>query len=159
MDSPTRPKRRVDPSVGARIATESLLAHEKFIGQVWDAHHRDDGIMAALCKAGIASFRTSLDFLTQVPADYSLPMPNVITEPPLALAEAYARRGLEIATSKVALLLPSRFLHFPATRKLFEETPIVRIYVLTRKPVHRPAPMAWYVWERGSYAQPVVRII
>jgi hypothetical protein len=150
----TRSPNSVKPAVGAEIATTALLEREHFVGQVWDAYNTDYGIMTALSKAGIASFRTSLGF-----HEYSPNMPNVITEPLPHQGEAYARRGLEIATRKVALLLPVGFLSLPSSKRLFEEIGLTRVYILTKKPVHRKSQMAWLVWEKGNFEAAVIRFL
>lgn len=147
------------PFEGARIAAEALLSREKFSGQVWDAAHRDHGITTAISKVGLSSFHTSMDFLCENLPFHLTSFPNVITEPWLGKEAAYARRAVQVAMGKVALLLPVSFLCQTDMAKLVAETPLVRLYFLSKRPVHRRTDMVWAVWEKGSYAAPVSRFL
>lgn len=155
----SRPSKRIRPIDGIRIATEALLSREKFSGQVWDAAHADAAIMTAVSKVGLSSFFTSMDFLCEKLPYHLTSFPNIITEPWSGKEAAYVRRAMQIATGKVALLLPVSFLCQTTTATLMAETPLVRLYFLSKRPAHRRTDMVWAVWEKGSYAAPISRFL
>jgi hypothetical protein len=145
----------------SRHATESLLRRERFVGEVYEPWHSDDGIADAIVQNGNAVFITSIDL-----RDYDRRVKNIVTEPPLVVGcqrldggEVTVRKGLELASGKIAVLLPVAWMAGPASRRLFAETPIARIYVLTRKLRFRPGRMAWYVFEKGVIEPPQIRWI
>jgi hypothetical protein len=131
-----------------------LLAHERFYGQVWDAFRRDTGIAMSCCSHKIATFCTSYDFLL-----YDCNMPNVITEPPVSMIEAYAERALSICTGKVAFLVPVVALTSVAFKEFVAKCGVTRVYMLSKKPAHQKSPMAWVVWEKGNWEAPVIRFV
>jgi hypothetical protein len=141
-----------------KAATEALLVHERFVGAVWDACYQDRSIMEALNAVNLPVVGTTIDFLG-VPATAIFQLPNVITEPPFDLGEAYARHAVEMVTAKVALLLPAKFLSQPTSKQLFAETPLVRVYFLTDRAIYREPAMTWLVWEKGNYEPPRVLFI
>lgn len=143
----------------SRYAATELIRRERFIGEIYDAHHIDDGIAEAFIQNGNAIFITSQDFLANQNRGT-----NVVTAPPIRLGAAYARTAISLCTDKVALLLPIRWMTTPEAKTLFEETPLARIYVLTKrlryhKDGNRLAPMAWYLWQKGHFEGPMIRWI
>lgn len=129
-----------------------LLSHERIIGQVYDPFRHDDGIGEACIKHGNAVLWSSVDFLS-----YDQGLINVVSEPRPDLGEAYARQALSLVTAKVVLLLPVQWMTGANIKKMIEETPLCRVYILTRKMRYRPRPMAWYVFEKGNFEPPVIR--
>jgi hypothetical protein len=146
----TKPK----PCEGTRRATELLVERERFVGAVYVPTIEDQGIQAVIIGNGGSTFNTSSDFLT-----YECRYPNVIGILPAGLGDAYARRALDIVFHKVALLLPVRFMETPRAKKLFAETPLVRVYVVTEKIPYRRGTQAWFVWEKGNWTSPKIRWI
>ena len=88
---------------------------------------------------------------------------NIVCNPPFKLADKFVVRALELATHKVAMLLPATW-HFGSKRaKWLETTPLARIYALTPRPSMPPGAVvlaggkpgggtkdfAWYVWHQG----------
>jgi hypothetical protein len=145
----------------SRFAAERLLARERFIGGIYDAWHSDDGIADAFVRNGNSVFITSINI-----QNYDRGVQHIVTEPPLVVGrdrldggEVTVRKGLELATGKIALLLPAGWMTRPQAKRLFAETPIARIYIMSRKLRFRPGPMAWYVFEKGTYDPPHLHLI
>ena len=67
-------------------------------------------------------FGSNFDFLTSDPTDVP-PVDWVITNPPFNLAEAFIRRGLEVATVGVAMLVRTTFLASQKRYTIFTEYP------------------------------------
>src|ERR1043166_9557751 len=99
-------------------ATQELLCHERFVGQVYDPCRHDDGIAEAFIENGNTVFLTSSDFLS-----YEGGLINVVSEPRPDLGEVYVRKALSLVTAKVAFLLPVTWMISPEIKKLVEETP------------------------------------
>jgi hypothetical protein len=90
---------------------------------------------------------------------------NLFTNPPWNIAASMIEHGLEVLQPrKMALLLKSTFFHAKGRSALFEKHPPAIIYPLTwrvdfngkGKPVIE---CSWFVWHRGSTADPVVRLL
>lgn len=97
---------------------------------------------------------------------------NVITNPPFSLAYEFILKAKEVARKKIAFLLPLSYLH---GKKRFDhiwqdrDFPLARVYVFTRYPLlgeslrkdgkYNTGMMvyAWFVWEKGHTAEPVIR--
>lgn len=141
-------------TAGSSYATNELLKRERIVGQVYEVVQSDIGIVSALNKNGISSFHTSMDFY-----EYDCAFHNVITEPGPTISEKFVSRALYVTYHKVALFLPLRFMETPEAKKLFDSTPLVRVYVLTKRFPYRRGCMAWFVWEKGNYDKPSIRWI
>lgn len=93
---------------------------------------------------------------------------SIVSNPPYSykkgISEAFARRALELATEKVAMLLPVKWQASQARHKLFTEYPPSRIWILAERPSMPPGAMVeelgdkafkrgkvdymWVVWDR-----------
>lgn len=142
----------------SRYAAQRLLSRERFIGEIYEAWHSDDGITDAFLSNGNALFSTSIGI-----QNYDRGVTHIVTEPPTVVGvekfdggELTVRSGLPLVTGKIALLLPVVWMSRPQAKQLFAETPIVRIYVLTRKLRYRAGRMAWYVFEKGAFEAPCI---
>jgi len=140
-------------SAASRYAAEELIKCERFLGEICDASHTDNGIVEAFYQNGNACVQPGLDFLT-----YERGCTHVVTEPRPDLGEVYARKALTLITGKVALLLPVYWMTTPDAKKLFDETPLARVYILSKKLRYRGA-MAWFVFEMGHFEGPTIRWI
>lgn len=78
---------------------------------------------------------------------------SIVANPPFSyqkgIAEAFCRRALGLATEKVAMLLPLKWLASEGRAKLFTEHPPRTIYVLSERPSMPPGHL---VAERGIAA-------
>jgi hypothetical protein len=104
---------------------------------------------------GIHEYFSKRDFLTYLPGG---PKPkgyeySIVANPPFSykpgIAEAFCRRALSLATEKVAMLLPLKWLASEGRAKLFTEHPPRTIYVLSERPSMPPGHL---VAERGIAA-------
>jgi hypothetical protein len=148
--------------------SERLFQVETFAGAIWDPAAGLGRIADAARGAGYQAVATDLrdrgfprfdgvgDFLTYERAL----APNIVCNPPFTRADAFARRALELASGKIAMVWLTRRLN--AARWL-QRTPLARIYLLTPRPSMPPGHVilagerpgggtqdfAWLVFERG----------
>jgi hypothetical protein len=147
--------RRHELKEASFYATTELLKRERIFGHVDEPVRQDDGIIEALRAKDIGVSISKTDFLKR-----NRGVTNVVTEPRPALALDYARKALELCTGKVALFVPAFRMCRPDAKQLIDETPLVRVYIITRRLRHyRDYPMGWWVWEKGSYETPIIRWI
>lgn len=70
---------------------------------------------------------------------------SIVSNPPYSyqkgISEAFVRRALELATEKVAMLLPVKWQASQARHKLFTEFPPARIWILSERPSMPPGAM------------------
>lgn len=96
---------------------------------------------------------------------------NIVCNPPFSIATKFIDVALHCAVSKVAMLLPISFLASQARHPLFNETPVARVYILSRRPsmppgekLNDPAFRAsggsvdycWIVWHHGHKGPPTM---
>ncbi len=99
----------------------------------------------------------------------------IITNPPFTLANDFIQKSLDLLEDggQMAMLLKIQFLEGQCRQELFEKMPPRYIYVFrNRVPIfNNGSPVnpktgkrwattmcfAWYVWEKGTTAEPVVR--
>jgi hypothetical protein len=95
--------------------------------------------------------------------------PNIVTNPPFKMGEAFARHAVSLASGKVAFLCRIQFLEGLTRRELFRLSPLARVWVFSwRLPISRGevkpeaerqgsmATYAWFVWERGYTGKPTL---
>lgn len=149
-------------------ATLALLDRYSFGDGVWEPACGDGAISKVLKDSGYKVVSSDikdygypsvrLDFLEYEPKNLA---PNIITNPPFKLGEAFVRKSLEVVRPDgyVCILHKLQFLEGQKRKALFEEFPPVGVYVfskrlsLTRdgKPMKNGGMMAfaWYVWRVG----------
>ncbi len=166
-------------------AVRTLLALESFVSSVWEPSVGKGAILRPLEAAGyevrisdlidrgIATKDGELqdvgDFLTLRPdADFAAGQrcgPDIVTNPPYGIANAYIAHALKVfRPGKMALLLNLNFLagfDDPDRCFVMDENPPSRVYVFTRRlpMMHRDGwegnkassqmNTAWFVWERA----------
>lgn len=155
-------------------ATRALLSVEQFEGDIWEPACGDGAISRVLEAEGYAVRSTDLvdrgygeprvDFLME----WGGRVDNIVTNPPFKYAEDFAHRALATAGRKVALLCRLAWLEGKARRRLFESTPLARVWVFSsRVPMNRNGePMkkgtggmiafAWYVWDHAHDGPPTL---
>jgi hypothetical protein len=169
-------KRRVDtdgpdfyPTPG--WATVALLDAEKFDGPIWEPACGDGAMSEVLRAAGYMVVSSDLhnrgygtwglDFLTDNRAELAA-IPNIVTNPPYALAAQFLDRALAHATGKVALLLRLAFLEGSRReRSIFRTRPPARVYVFSERITFYPSGIqtagsgtvayAWFVWDQAHH--------
>lgn len=154
--------------------TEQLLDREDFKGKLLEPSCGDGAIVSILEKHGfeVDSFdiKNGLDFL-----NYKGKVNSVITNPPFSLAKEFILKAKEVATDKIALLLPLSYLHGKERHDLIYSDrvfPLARVYVFTRYPMlsderlredgkYKTGMMvyAWFVWDRNHISSPNIEWI
>jgi len=149
---------------------ERLFAQERFDGEIIDPACGLGRIVKAACRAGYTAYgtdrvsrsdycREEQDFLR-----YAGPCPGaIVSNPPFKLAREFAEKALGLALHKVALLLPTLWLHGDERSRWLEQTPLVKVLIITPRPSMPPGPVieagiapgggkadfAWFIWQRG----------
>jgi hypothetical protein len=153
-------------------AVHALLWVERFDGPIWEPACGNGAISRVLLHAGHEVISTDLaltgygtpctDFLME----WQARAPNIVTNPPFKLANQFAAHATSLASGKVAFLLRLVWLEGKARRRLFERSPLARVWVFSgRLPrMHREdydgkktssaMAFAWFVWERGWSGAP-----
>jgi hypothetical protein len=155
--------------------TEALLSVEKFDGPIWEPACGAGDMSRELERAGYQVVSTDLvdrgygqprvDFLME---SQSL-APNIVTNPPFKMAEAFARHAIKLSSRKVAFLCRIQFLEGLTRKELFSISPLARVWVFSwRLPISRGevkpeaerqgsmATYAWIVWEHGYMGKPTL---
>src|SRR3990167_4885785 len=148
-------------------AVEALLRVEKFEGAVWECACGDGAISRILQDAGYEVVSTDLvdrgygqhcvDFLMEPTAL----APNIVTNPPFKNVAAFLRQAMHLSTGKVAMLLRLACLEGQDRRKIYEASPLARVWVFSRRlTIHRAGienpessggmlAFAWFVWDHA----------
>lgn len=155
-------------------ATRAMLAVETFDGAIWEPACGEGDMSRALEAAGYEVISTDLvdrgfgegrvDFLMEwVPR-----APNIATNPPFKMAQAFVDHALKLTTGKVAMFLRLAFLEGVERGEWFPGTPLARVWVMSRRvPMqrgrlsevgdgHGVIAFAWFVWEHGHVGAPVL---
>lgn len=155
-----------------------LFQEERFPGQIHDPACGLGRIVLSAHDAGLEAWgadkvrrshfcREEIDFLTQGPSYFGIS--NIVCNPPFKLARQFVEKALEIAARKVAMLLPTPWLHGDTRSRWLETTPLKRVLFLTPRPSMPPGPIieagiapgggradfAWLIWERGLRGWPL----
>jgi hypothetical protein len=155
-------------------ATNALLDVESFDGDIWEPACGDGAISRVLEERGYTVFSSDLidrgygiphrDFLL----DYQTKAANIITNPPFKHAEEFVMHALNRTEKKVAMLCRLAWLEGKARQKMFQSTPIARIWVFSaRVPMLRGGDkmmkggggmiaFAWYVWDHSHTGAPTL---
>lgn len=157
-----------------------LFEVEPFVGRVFDPSCGLGRIVESARSKGLVAHGHDIvarseiceheaDFLNSaiVAAD------NIVSNPPFGIADEYARHALAIVRSKVALLLPTKWMNAAGRGAWLETTPLARVYLLSPRPSMPPGPVieagikpgngttdfAWFVWDRGHVDAPAIRFL
>ncbi|MDF2603479.1 hypothetical protein [Sphingomonas sp.] len=165
-------------------ATRALLGAEQFDGAIWEPACGDGAMSRVLEGAGYQVISTDLidrgfgeggrDFL----GEWAPLAPNIVTNPPFRWAVEFVNRALmltaperpgNIARGKVALFLRLAFLEGQERGAWFPNTPLARVWVMSRRvPMDRGKlasndrsgggviAFAWFVWEHGHEGAPAL---
>ena len=137
VDSENREKNDFYPT--PPYATRALLDREKFDGDIWEPACGDGAISDVLKAAGYHVQSTDLvdrgygvprvDFLME----FKTQAPNIVTNPPYKFACDFARKALELASKKVAMLMRLQFLESKERRQLFSKYPPTKVWVFSER--------------------------
>lgn len=155
-------------------ATSALLTVESFDGSIWEPACGEGDMSRVLEDAGYDVISTDLidrgygeggrDFLME----WSPVAPNIVTNPPFRWAIEFTDRALQLTTGKVALFLRLAFLEGVERGKWFPQTPLARVWIMSRRvPMergrlkeagdgHGVLAFAWFVWEHGYEGAPAL---
>jgi hypothetical protein len=152
-------------------ATEALIAVEAFPGVIWEPACGNGAISKVLLANNLSVISSDLinrgygewgvDFLT---ADRRVD--HVITNPPYSLGQEFVEHSLLCATHKVAMLLKVNFLEGVRRRKMFESTPLKKVWVFSKRVTQLKDDQllenggmmcfAWFVWDHQYLGEPMV---
>jgi len=153
--------------------TRALLSVERFDGPIWEPACGDGAISKVLIDAGYEVISSDLvdrgygesraDFLME----YKPRAPNIVTNPPFKMAEPFVRKALDLTTGKVAMLCRLAWLEGRERRKMFESTPLARVWVfagrlslqrarLAEKHEGGMIAFAWFVWDHSHKGPPTL---
>lgn len=154
--------------------TLALLAKEQFTGSIWEPACGCGAMSRVLEAAGHEVISTDLidrgygvphvDFLL----DFQTRAANIVTNPPFKHAEDFARHALGVAPGKVALLCRLAWLEGRARKRLFESSPLARVWIFSKRlrmqrgrlpepgDVGGALAFAWFVWEHGHVGAPAL---
>lgn len=154
-------------------ATRALIQHEDFEGDIWECACGDGAMADVLAETGCEVMSTDLvdrgygesgvDFLAA-----SRRATNIVTNPPYHSAEGFAAHGLDMAGSKVCLLLRLAFLEGSGRqRSLFSVAPPTRVWVFSERITFYPkgavqagsgtVAYAWFVWDKAAIGSTELR--
>lgn len=179
LNSPQRPKAILNKNPNDLFETpycltRLLLDNEEFHGIIEEPACGKGAITSVLAERYFlySSFDLERDFLTREKT--YLPN-NIITNPPFKLSHQFILKAKEIATHKIAMLLPFNYLHGKKRyAEIWSDTvfPLKTVYILTRyldlsKPLREDGRVhsggmiafAWFVWEKGTKTEANLKFI
>ncbi len=155
-------------------ATRALLTVERFDGPIWECAAGEGDMSRELEAAGYQVVSTDLvdrgycddrvDFLME----WQARAPNIVTNPPFKLAAQFVDRALSLTTGKVAMFLRLAFLEGVERGAWFPNTPLARVWVMSRRvPMergrlkqagdgHGVIAFAWFVWDHAHDGPPAI---
>lgn len=156
------------------VATELLLAAEKFEGDIWEPACGDGAISKILLAHGYdvrssdlidrGYGETNIDFLL----DYQTTADNIVTNPPFKFAREFVEHALSRSRRKVVMLCRLAWLEGKERRKLFLRTPLARVWVHSERVTmlrNGNQMMAggggmiaftWFVWDHAHEGPPTL---
>ena len=168
-------------------ALELLLEHEDFSPYIWECACGGGHLSQVLIDKGYKVKSSDIidrgfigteiiDFLKTTKEEIKNDFPrDIITNPPYKYAKEFVEHALEISSdgTKIAMFLKLTFLESKGRKKLFEKYPPKVVYVSSSrlqcakngdfetygKGVGTAVAYAWFVWEVGTYGEPVIRWI
>lgn len=154
-------------NLGQHSITRQLLEVEDFMGSILEPACGNGAILNILKNA--TGYDIEKDFFKET-KKYN----NIVTNPPFSLSFDFLMKAKQIATKKIAFLLPLSYLH---GKKRFDfvyqdkDFPLARVYIFTRYPMlgnklredgkYKTGMMvyAWYIWEKNYKQEPIIRWI
>jgi hypothetical protein len=157
--------------------SERLFEVERFPGSILDPACGLGRIVMSARNAGYQAFgedkversyfcEREHDFLS----DLRFGPDSIVSNPPFGIAQQFAVEAINAARLKVALLLPTLWLHGDERSRWLAETPLRRVLILTPRPSMPPGPVieagiapgggkndfSWFIWEAGFSGAPEI---
>lgn len=144
-----------------RWCVDLLIEAERFTGRVWDPACGNGTIGRAFAARNHQIWSTDkstdrpyglpgVDFLS---ADADVKAAHIVCNPPFGIAEAFIRRGVELAGRSASFLLPLKWLASDARQRFFAEVGRpARVYVLADRASMPPG--RFLDPETGKFAEP-----
>ena len=176
----------LDFYVETEEAVASLFDAVRFVGDIWDPACGTGTIPKIAAARGFYVYASDIagrrdnapdwpcpvatsDFLTESYIPHGA-RASIVCNPPFSRAEAFIHRALALADHHVAMLLPIKFLASQRRRKLFAETPVSQVLILSKRPSMPPGAVlaaggkrgggkedfCWIVWLRGHGGPPQI---
>lgn len=159
--------------------SERLFEMESFDGSICDPCAGIGRIVASALVAGLAAYGSDIKPRSELvagPFDFMaysaerMSAPNIVSNPPFSRAEEFTKLALQVARSKVALLLPANWVQGDKRSRWLETTPLRRVLFLTPRPSMPPGAVvvsgekpgngttdyAWFIWEHGYAGKPEI---
>lgn len=155
-------------------ALEMLLEHEQFAGPIWEPACGGGHLSEVLIKHGYNVLSTDLidrgygtggiNFF-----DWKEPFDgDILTNPPYSEGGEFVQHALDLIPigHKVAMFLKVTFLEGKKRRKLYDTKQLKAVYVFSERivcgkngifPKGSAVAYAWYIWEKGYNADPVIK--
>lgn len=118
--------------------TRLFLEMEQFDGPIWEPACGEGHMSEVLKEYGYAVKSTDLidrgygtggiDFLSCFDE-----VENIVTNPPYAIAQEFIEHALACTTKKVAMLCKLQILEGAKRKKMFENSPLARVYVYSKR--------------------------
>lgn len=152
-----------------------LLQVEAFGHAVWEPACGDGAISKVLESIGVPVISTDLhahgygrsgvDFLRA----RKLRAPDIATNPPFKLANAFVRKAHDLGARRIIMLLRLAFLEGVGRSDIIEHSGLCRVHVFRERVTMYPkgedvtgvstTAFAWFVWERGYCGKPEINRI
>lgn len=114
--------------------------------------------------SGCSSDRNFLDAWV----DYWVRPENIVSNPPFGIAQQFVSQALCVATHKVAMLLPAKWLYGDKRSRWLATTPLSRVLFITPRPSMPPGPVieagiapgggredfCWIIWDHKHFGEP-----
>jgi len=162
-------------------AVNALLKVEKFSSSIWECACGAGHISTILLENGYEVLSTDLidrgytyftsvaNFLETANESNSVEI-DIITNPPYKYAKEFVEKALDIIKPgyRVAMFLKLTFLEGQERRKLFDIYPPKTIYVFSKRQEcakngefgkGSAVAYAWFIWEKGYKADPIIKWI
>jgi hypothetical protein len=159
--------------------SERLFATESFRGNIVDPACGLGRIVDAARSAGLHALgmdivsrsiacSAEIDFLHVSWWAKGARVDNIVSNPPFKHAQRFVELALERADRKIAMLLPSKWIHGDGRSRWLAGTPLRRVLFITPRPSMPPGPVieagiapgggkadfAWFVWHVGFDGRP-----
>ncbi len=157
-------------------SVDALLDVETFTGYTHDPACGSGNIPECFKARGLDAggsdivdrgYGAQKDFLDPMWLHVDKTIANIVCNPPFGDATDFLLKSLQVATDKVCILQRLAWLEGKARRKIFEATPLARVWVFSSRVSMPPGgseqpakggstAYAWFVWQHGHRGPPTL---